>query len=51
MSYEIQPCQEICNIIGKKKVIVETLEVNNGYITVNNFYVPLSNIIYVKNLG
>jgi len=51
MPFEIYPRQEICNIIGKSIVTVETLEVQNGYITVGNFYVPLSNIIYVKNIG
>jgi len=51
MAFEIYPNQDICNIIGSSMVEVETLEVQNGYITVGNFHVPLSNILYVKNIG
>lgn len=45
--YQIFPNQDICNIIGKKMVEVETLTIQNGYITVANYHVPLSNILYV----
>lgn len=51
MAFEIYPNQDICNIIGKSVVTVDTIEIQNGYITVGNFFVPLSNIILVKNIG
>jgi len=50
MSYLIYPNQDICNIIGSSMVEVETMQVQDGYITVGNFHVPLSNILYVKEV-
>jgi len=50
MPYEIYPNQELCNILNKSIVTVETLTVQNGYITVGNYYVPLSNILYIKEV-
>jgi len=50
MSYKITVNQEIANVIGKKKIIVDSIQVNNGYITVGNYNVPLSNILIIEDL-
>lgn len=50
MAFEIYPNQEICNMIGKSSVTVDTVRVQNGYITVGNFYIPLSNIMYIQEV-
>ena len=51
MSYEVTPDQELCNIIGKAKVIVETLNIHDGYIEVGNHIVPLSHILHIETLS
>jgi len=48
--FQIYPNREMSNIIGKDMIEVETLQVQNGYITVGHYHVPLSNILYVKEV-
>jgi len=49
MAYEIYPIQEICNVVGKKKIIVETIdEVHDGYIIIGSYLLPFSKILYIK---
>jgi len=51
MSFEIYPDQEICNVIGKSIVTVDTISVQDGYITVGNYYVPLGHILFIKEIS
>lgn len=50
MSYEIHLTKEIMNEIGRKVVTVENITVNDGYILVGNYLVPLNNIKFIKNV-
>ena len=50
MSFEIHLRQEIANEVGHKVVTVENLSVENGYIVVGSYYVPLTNILFVKEV-
>jgi hypothetical protein len=50
MSFEIYLRQQIANEVGRKVVTVESLTVENGYIQVNNYFVPLVNILFVKQI-
>jgi len=51
MAFEIHLRQDIANAVGQKTVTVDNLTVGNGFITVGAYSVPLSNILFVKNLG
>ena len=51
MAYQIFLTQKIANIIGTKNPIVNNLTVNDGYISVNNYHVPLSNILLIKEIN
>jgi hypothetical protein len=51
MAFEIHPTQVICNEIGQSIVVVDSLTVNDGYITVGSYHVPLSQILFIKNIG
>lgn len=51
MMYEIHLSQECANVIGLGTVVtVGTLAVNDGFITVGSYNIPLSNILLVKEV-
>ena len=50
MSFEIHLRQEIANEVEQKVVTVENIVVENGYIVVESYYVPLQNILFAKRL-
>jgi len=52
MSYEIWlPANIYSHINGvEEKNIVESFEVVNNCIHVGNYYIPLSNVLFIKNL-
>jgi len=50
MTYKIYLDQEIGNLLGTNMVTVDNLTVNDGYITVGDYHVPLSKIVLIKQI-
>jgi len=50
MAFEIHLRQGIANAVGQKTVTVDSLQVGDGFITVGAYSVPLSNILFVKQI-
>jgi len=48
MAFKITVKQDVANITGHSRHIVDNLTVNNGYITVGSYHVPLSEIVMIE---